>query len=53
MRAVRRDAIDGAAAFHPIWIVDFPMFEYDLASASGCRRTIRLPRRTKPTWRTW
>ena len=24
--------IDGAAAFHPIWIVDFPMFEYDLAS---------------------
>jgi aspartyl-tRNA synthetase len=26
-------AIDGGAAFHPIWIVDFPMFEYDLASA--------------------
>jgi aspartyl-tRNA synthetase len=25
--------IDGAAAFNPIWIVDFPMFEYDLASA--------------------
>ena len=24
--------IDGAAAFNPIWIVDFPMFEYDLAS---------------------
>jgi aspartyl-tRNA synthetase len=24
--------IDGAASFHPIWIVDFPMFEYDLAS---------------------
>jgi aspartyl-tRNA synthetase len=24
---------DGAAAFHPIWIVDFPMFEYDLAAA--------------------
>ena len=24
--------IDGAKAFHPIWIVDFPMFEYDLAS---------------------
>jgi aspartyl-tRNA synthetase len=24
---------DGSAAFHPIWIVDFPMFEYDLASA--------------------
>ena len=21
---------DGSAAFHPIWIVDFPMFEYDL-----------------------
>jgi aspartyl-tRNA synthetase len=27
------NAIDGSAAFHPIWIVDFPMFEYDLASA--------------------
>jgi aspartyl-tRNA synthetase len=26
------DAIEGADAFHPIWIVDFPMFEYDLAS---------------------
>ena len=25
--------IDGAAAFHPIWITDFPMFEYDLATA--------------------
>ena len=24
--------IDGSASFHPIWIVDFPMFEYDLAS---------------------
>jgi aspartyl-tRNA synthetase len=26
------DAVDGKQAFHPIWIVDFPMFEYDLAS---------------------
>jgi len=26
------DAVDGSAAFHPIWIVDFPMFEYDLAT---------------------
>ena len=26
-------AIDGSAAFNPIWIVDFPMFEYDLAAA--------------------
>ncbi|MGA2849558.1 MAG: aspartate--tRNA ligase [Terracidiphilus sp.] len=25
--------IDGAAAFNPIWIVDFPMFEYEVASA--------------------
>ncbi|MGA7857110.1 MAG: aspartate--tRNA ligase [Terracidiphilus sp.] len=25
-------AIDGSAAFKPIWIVDFPMFEYDLGS---------------------
>jgi len=24
--------IDGSKAFHPIWIVDFPMFEYDLAT---------------------
>ena len=23
-------AIDGSGAFNPIWIVDFPMFEYDL-----------------------
>ena len=26
-------AISGSAGFHPIWIVDFPMFEYDLATA--------------------
>jgi aspartyl-tRNA synthetase len=26
-------SIDGTAAFHPIWITDFPMFEYDLATA--------------------
>ncbi|HTX76487.1 MAG TPA: aspartate--tRNA ligase [Terracidiphilus sp.] len=26
--------LDGAAAFHPMWIVDFPMFEYDLATAN-------------------
>jgi aspartyl-tRNA synthetase len=25
--------LDGASAFHPIWIVDFPMFEFDLATA--------------------
>ena len=24
--------IDGSAAFQPMWIIDFPMFEYDLAS---------------------
>jgi len=24
--------LDGSKSFHPIWIVDFPMFEYDLAS---------------------
>jgi aspartyl-tRNA synthetase len=24
--------LDGQKAFHPIWIVDFPMFEYDLAT---------------------
>jgi aspartyl-tRNA synthetase len=27
-------AVDGAIAFQPIWIVDFPMFEYDLATAT-------------------
>ncbi len=26
------DPIDGSKAFYPIWIVDFPMFEYELAS---------------------
>ena len=25
--------VDGAAAFRPIWVTDFPMFEYDLATA--------------------
>jgi aspartyl-tRNA synthetase len=25
-------AVDGSNAFQPIWIVDFPMFEYDLAA---------------------
>jgi aspartyl-tRNA synthetase len=24
--------LDGSKAFHPIWIIDFPMFEYDLGS---------------------
>jgi aspartyl-tRNA synthetase len=27
------EKIDGAQAFQPIWIVDFPMFEYDLHTA--------------------
>jgi len=26
------NTLDGSKAFYPIWIVDFPMFEYDLAS---------------------
>jgi aspartyl-tRNA synthetase len=26
-------AIVGSAAFHPLWIIDFPMFEYDLGAA--------------------
>ena len=29
----RNGTIDGSKAFQPIWIVDFPMFEYDLATA--------------------
>jgi len=28
------ELVAGAAAFQPIWIVDFPMFEYDLATAT-------------------
>jgi aspartyl-tRNA synthetase len=27
------DTVDGTAAFNPIWITDFPMFEYDAATA--------------------
>ncbi len=26
------DPVDGSQAFHPIWLTDFPMFEYDLAT---------------------
>jgi aspartyl-tRNA synthetase len=26
-------SVDGSAAFNPIWIVDFPMFEFDLTTA--------------------
>jgi aspartyl-tRNA synthetase len=28
-----KELVDGSEAFQPIWIVDFPMFEYDLAAA--------------------
>jgi aspartyl-tRNA synthetase len=31
-RSGEKNAIEGGVAFQPIWIVDFPMFEYDLAS---------------------
>ncbi|MGB0066115.1 MAG: amino acid--tRNA ligase-related protein, partial [Terracidiphilus sp.] len=24
--------MDGSQAFHPMWLTDFPMFEYDLAT---------------------
>lgn len=27
-----KDPVDGSQAFQPIWLTDFPMFEYDLAS---------------------
>ena len=30
--AASDNLIDGAQAFRPIWLTDFPMFEYDLAS---------------------
>ena len=52
-RAAGKMQSTASAAFHPIWIIDFPMFEYDLATASGCPRTIRSPRPSRPTWRTW
>ncbi|MGA3069164.1 MAG: aspartate--tRNA ligase [Terracidiphilus sp.] len=32
-RAEAASAVDGSAAFQPIWVVDFPMFEYDLTTA--------------------
>jgi aspartyl-tRNA synthetase len=31
-RNATSESVDGSAAFQPIWIVDFPMFEYDVAS---------------------
>ena len=42
-----RDAanpIDGASAFQPIWIVDFPMFEYELARSQVGARASSLHR---------
>jgi aspartyl-tRNA synthetase len=32
-RTEAASAVDGSAAFQPIWVVDFPMFEYDLTTA--------------------
>ena len=32
-RSAAADMVDGSQAFHPIWIVDFPMFEYELVAA--------------------
>jgi len=32
-RGEAASAVDGSAAFQPIWVVDFPMFEYDLTTA--------------------
>jgi len=31
-RSAPAELIDGSQAFHPIWLTDFPMFEYDLAT---------------------
>jgi aspartyl-tRNA synthetase len=33
VRSTGADLIDGSQAFHPMWLTDFPMFEYDLATA--------------------
>ena len=32
-RSAGATLIDGSHAFHPMWLTDFPMFEYDLATA--------------------
>jgi aspartyl-tRNA synthetase len=32
-RSAASELIDGSQAFHPMWLTDFPMFEYDLAAA--------------------
>jgi aspartyl-tRNA synthetase len=32
-RSVAANLIDGSQAFHPMWLTEFPMFEYDLALA--------------------
>src|SRR5579863_1755766 len=29
-RSVPNELVDGSQAFHPMWLTDFPMFEYDL-----------------------
>ena len=54
--AARGDAgamVDGALAFQPIWITDFPMFEYDAVHwRNGCRRIIHSPHLTRLTWLT-
>jgi aspartyl-tRNA synthetase len=31
-RSASSNPIDGSAAFHPMWLTDFPMFEYELGS---------------------
>ena len=32
-RGAANELIDGSQAFHPMWLTDFPMFEYDLGLA--------------------
>ena len=31
-RTAPSELVDGSQAFHPMWLTDFPMFEYDLAT---------------------
>jgi len=33
VRSASSELIDGSNAFYPMWLTDFPMFEYELASA--------------------
>ena len=45
--------VEGGEAFLPIWVTDFPMFEYDQESRAGCLLIIHLHLRMRKTWIAW